>query len=455
MVIMLDADEAVSNTGVSVVAAIRAELSELATADEFGPAAIKADELSSLIASCQRVMSQARALQAGLIEELVCRPELAPAPSASDYRSVCSESCAALELTAPLALTSGQAEYLVAESVQLVRDFPATHAALARGEIDERRARVILAELGRQHRDVAEAVEAAVIGRQVRELNARQLRSRLKSLVHRLAPEQAEERRARAEADRRVRVSPAEDGMAWVEALMRAEDAAALEAVLDAGAKALKRHDTAAGDPRARTCDQRRADVLVQLAPTALATGEMSEGLRLGAEHRRLVAVQVTVPLTTLAGLSEEPGELAGYGPIPARVARELAAAGIWQWLGTDPVNGAVLSHGRTRYTPTHDLVEHVLLRDRTCKAPGCALPATRCDLDHVRAFADGGATCAGNLTPLCRKHHLIKHHGPFVVDQPEPGTLRWTSPTGNTTVVGPARVGPVHDPPEPDEPPF
>lgn len=54
---------------------------------------------------------------------------------------VCSESCAALELTAPLALTSGQAEYLVAESVQLVRDFPATHAALARGEIDERRAR--------------------------------------------------------------------------------------------------------------------------------------------------------------------------------------------------------------------------------------------------------------------------------------------------------------------------
>ncbi|TDD65637.1 HNH endonuclease [Jiangella aurantiaca] len=217
----------------------------------------------------------------------------------------------------------------------------------------------------------------------------------------------------------------------------------------------MKRRDADAGDARARTCDQRRADVLAQLVRAALATGEVGDGLWLGTEHGRLVAVQVTVPLTTLAGLSEEPGELAGYGPIPARVACELAAAGVWQWLGTDPVNGAVLSHGRTRYTPTHDLIEHVLLRDRTCKAPGCALPATRCDLDHVRAYASGGATCAGNLTPLCRKHHLIKHHGPFMVDQPEPGTLRWTSPTGNTTIVGPARVGPVHDPPGPDDPPF
>ncbi|WP_162606063.1 DUF222 domain-containing protein [Jiangella aurantiaca] len=229
--------EAVPAARVSVVAAIRAELAQLSVVDEHGAAGLAIDQLSGQIASCQRLMSQARALQAGLVEELVSRPELAPAPSSADYRSVTSESCAALELTAPLALTSGQAEYLVAESVQLVRDFPATHAALAQDEIDERRARVILAELGRQDRDVAEAVEAAIIGQRAGELNARQLRRRIKVLVHRLAPQQAEERRARAEADRRVRVCPAEDGMAWVEALMRAEDAAALEAVLDAGAK--------------------------------------------------------------------------------------------------------------------------------------------------------------------------------------------------------------------------
>ncbi|MBB5786716.1 HNH endonuclease signature motif containing protein [Jiangella mangrovi] len=463
--------EVVPAIQVSTVAPIRAELAALAVVDELGAAEVAADELSELIASCQRVMSQARALQATLVEELASRPELAPAQPAAGYRSVSAESCAALELTAPLALTSGQAEYLVNESVQLVRDFPATHAALAQGEIDERRARLIMSELGRHDSEIAAAVEAAVLGR-AGEQNTDQLRRRLKGLVHRLAPQEAEESRARAAADRCVRVSPAENGMAWIEALMRAEDAAAVEAVLDSGEKALKRADADAGDARARTRDQRRADVLARLAWAALAAGridpaaagttasgddaarsplrEAAAGLSLSGAHGRPVAVQVTVSLTTLAGLDEEPGDLDGYGPIPARVARELAAAGIWQWVGCDPVTGAVLDHGRTRYTPTRDLVDHVLLRDRTCKAPGCAVPAVRCDLDHVHAYSAGGSTCAANLVALCRKHHLIKHHGPFTVDQPEPGTLRWISPTGRTIVSGPARAAPT-----PDDPPF
>jgi hypothetical protein len=474
--------EVVPATRVSAVAAIRTELAALAVVDDHGAAEVTTDELSDLIVSCQRVMSQARALQATLAEELASRPELVPAPSAAEYRSVSAESGAALELTAPLALTSGQAEYLVNESVQLVRDFPATHAALARGELDERRARVILSELGRHDREVAAAVEAAVIGR-AGEQNTTQLRRRVKRLVHRLAPQQAEERRVRAAADRHVRVSPAEDGMAWIEALMRAEDAAAIEAVLDSGEKALKRRDADSGDARARTRDQRRADVLAQLAWAALAAGridppaaaaasattgaaatgdgsvqsplrDVAAGLSLSDAHGRPVAVQVTVSLTTLAGLDAEPGDLDGYGPIPARVARELAAAGVWTWVGCDPATGAVVDHGCTRYTPTRDLVDHVLLRDRTCKAPGCAIPAVRCDLDHVHAYGAGGPTCTANLTALCRKHHLIKHHGPFTVDQPEPGTLRWTSPTGRTTSRGPDRVGPTREsPPRPAQP--
>jgi hypothetical protein len=464
--------EVVPAVQVSTVAAIRSELAALAVVDQHGAAGVSADELSELIASCQRVMSQARALQATLAEELASRPELAPSRSAAEYRSLSAESCAALELTAPLALTSGQAEYLVNESVQLVRDFPATHTALACGEIDERRARVILSELGRQDHEVAAAVEASVLGR-AGEQNTTQLRRRVRVLLHRLVPQEQAERRARAESARCVRMSPAEDGMAWIEALVRAEDAAALDAVLESGAKTLKRRDADSGDARARTRDQRRADVLARLAWAALADGridttaaaatdmtatgdgaaqsplrEAAAGLSLSSAHGRPVAVQVTVSLATLAGLDDEPGDLDGYGPIPARVARELSAAGIWQWVGTDPASGAVLDHGRTRYTPTRDLVDHVLLRDRTCKAPGCALPAVRCDLDHVHAHSAGGPTCAANLVALCRKHHLIKHHGPFTVDQPEPGTLRWISPIGRTTSCGPVRVGPIHDPP-------
>jgi len=36
--------------------------------------------------------------------------------------------------------------------------------------------------------------------------------------------------------------------------------------------------------------------------------------------------VHVTVALSTLLGLDEQPGELAGHGPIPAVLARRLAA---------------------------------------------------------------------------------------------------------------------------------
>jgi hypothetical protein len=54
---------------------------------------------------------------------------------------------------------------------------------------------------------------------------------------------------------------------------------------------------------------------------------------------------QVTVPLSALVGVDDAPGELAGVGPIPASVARELIAqADIWRRLLTDPVDGHLVT---------------------------------------------------------------------------------------------------------------
>jgi hypothetical protein len=53
--------------------------------------------------------------------------------------------------------------------------------------------------------------------------------------------------------------------------------------------------------------------------------------------------VSVIVPITTLLGLDEHPGELVGYGPIPAPLAREIAAEGTWRRLLTDPASGTLL----------------------------------------------------------------------------------------------------------------
>jgi hypothetical protein len=61
----------------------------------------------------------------------------------------------------------------------------------------------------------------------------------------------------------------------------------------------------------------------------------------LGRRHGRAASVNVTVPLSSLIGIDDSPAELAGYGPIPADVARRIAAHGAWGRLLTDPATGA------------------------------------------------------------------------------------------------------------------
>ena len=41
--------------------------------------------------------------------------------------------------------------------------------------------------------------------------------------------------------------------------------------------------------------------------------------------------MNVTVPFTTLIGATDQPGELAGYGPITAEVGRRIAGDAVWR----------------------------------------------------------------------------------------------------------------------------
>ena len=87
-------------------------------------------------------------------------------------------------------------------------------------------------------------------------------------------------------------------------------------------------------------------------------------------------AVIVTVDLPTLLGLQDNPAELAGYGPIPAELARTLAADGRWRRMILEPQTGDLLDLGHTSYKPTADLSRFVKTRDRQCTS-GQAPPAT------------------------------------------------------------------------------
>ncbi|CAN5185662.1 hypothetical protein BH20ACT5_BH20ACT5_05880 [soil metagenome] len=161
--------------------------------------------------------------------------------------------------------------------------------------------------------------------------------------------------------------------------------------------------------------------------------------------------MHVTVPLTTLIGLTEDPGHLRGFGAITAQVARELAASdAVWRRLLTDPVSGTVLDVGRTSYVPPAGLAEHVRTRDGTCRFVCCGLPSLRADLDHTVPFPVG-ATSAEDLSSLCRHHHLIKGHSRWQVEQTGGGTLRWTSPTGQVRATTPWQADPSVDDPDDD----
>jgi hypothetical protein len=141
------------------------------------------------------------------------------------------------------------------------------------------------------------------------------------------------------------------------------------------------------------------------------------------------------VSVETLLGLRDEPGELAGYGPITAQTARRIAADGTWHRLLTDPRTGRFDELSVDSYEPPQDMRDHVIARDPVCIGLGCRLPANRCDLDH-RVPHPRGPTAASNLDPWCRSGHGIKTFTDteVVADPDDPGGARMvTYPTGRS----------------------
>ncbi|WP_267901626.1 DUF222 domain-containing protein, partial [Jiangella rhizosphaerae] len=232
----------------------------------FDPAAATADELVEAAAAMERLEAWAAARKAAIHAALASRADMRP--DETGYRSVNPVTNTAMTLAGRCQVTCKQAENQVGHALQLVLDFPDTHALLATGAIDLRRARVITDELGGQDPHVRKRVEAAVLPK-APGLDSVALRKLIKQLLHELAPTEAADRYETARERRYVAITPASDGMAHLEARLPAADAAALDTALNAAAADAKRADAAAGVP-ARTKDQRRADALAELGWAAL-----------------------------------------------------------------------------------------------------------------------------------------------------------------------------------------
>jgi hypothetical protein len=93
--------------------------------------------------------------------------------------------------------------------------------------------------------------------------------------------------------------------------------------------------------------------------------------------------------------------------------------------------------NAENRYTPSRKLGHLIRARTATCPAPGCGAHAYHNDLDHTVAYP-GGPTDECNIAPPCRRHHRVKQAPGWKLEQPEPGVMRWTTPSGRSYTTRP-----------------
>ena len=165
---------------------------------------------------------------------------------------------------------------------------------------------------------------------------------------------------------------------------------------------------------------------------------------RAGTRHGRRPHLNVTGAWTTLAGLDDLPGHLDGYGTITAELLRAIGKSwGTVTAVGVDPTSGTATAVGGLTYRPRLRVSDEVILVSGTCRAAGCRIPASKCDLDHVVPFnhadpAAGGQTTAAGQLPYCRFHHLLKHHTDWTPHLQPDMTVVWTTATGHAATSYP-----------------
>ncbi|WP_396657529.1 DUF222 domain-containing protein [Microbacterium sp.] len=354
-----------------------------------------------------------------------------------------------LELAAALRVTEHAAGMMLARAESLVHRYPAVLESLSRARITERHAEILAESMDAEAPDVAEALMAAAI--ELAEQHAvGTFRRALGRLVDSFRAASLSARHEEAVTHRHASVQAGVDGMAELLLHVPAVEAHAIFARATAIAKQLRKVDG-----ETRTLDQLRADVMCDLLIEGDTTAHPAQarGIR--------PSVVITVPALSLLddeNAAREPATVEGIGPIPIERARELCGGDRgWMRVLTHPETGMVLSVGRDRYDAPPALRKLVKWRAERCMAPGCGVPASRCQIDHNLAWEHGGHTALWNESPFCQGHHTVKHHGGWTVRQipGSGGAIEWVSPARRRYVVQPERRVPVFRPADQGDPPF
>jgi hypothetical protein len=323
------------------------------------------------------------------------------------------------EIGAALRLTRRAAD----SELSVARDFktrlPAVWHEFLAGRIDRRRANLILYRTEHLDADRAQEVARQALER-APELTTGQLAALLRKLNVEADPEDATKRYEKAVDERRVVLDSSVDGTAHLYLMDLPPDRAVrIRDHLDSAARSLRT------EGETRTMDQLRADVVLDLLDPIDPAAPGS---------RRRGALVLTVDLATLAGLTEASGDLGGYGPVVADIARQVAEAsrlGEWRFVVTDDQRRS-LQAGLTRRRPVAAARRMVEAMHPICVFPGCRVPASRCDLDHTDPWAQSSRTSVNGLAPLCRRHHILRHRGSWRYQRTGAGDHDWVSPLGH-----------------------
>ena len=318
----------------------------------------------------------------------------------------------------------------------LTNSHAATSEQLALGEITVRGAENLIS-----HSDHLSDEQIRVVEEQVLEYAKRHTPAEIGRRVDRVIasqlPEQFAEDCANAVDQRYVRFTPLPNAMGLIEAYLPIEEATTLKNTLDARAHLLKKQDQtfaiAGGlDPSALPeIENYRADALAEAITKLI-------GALGSAVPSSCWQGHVHLDLATALGIADNPGHIDGYGPIPAQLARKLAADAEWNmWItnGTSDLGKPVelLRITSSTYRPSAKLVDLIRSRDQRCRFPGCETKAILTDLDHALAWNSGGRTSVSNLGALCRRHHRLKTHTTWdILDSNAAGFCDWKTPTGN-----------------------
>jgi len=293
-----------------------------------------------------------------------------------------------------LRVSPHRAQRYVGWSMILTSELPQTFAALAAGATTEWRAQLVARETIFLSREQRAEVDATIAPR-LEGLGDWAVEAETRRLAYRLDPAGFVERARAAAKDRRVSVRPAPDAMARLTALLPAAQAVACYAALGKVADST----TAIGDERGR--GQIMADTLVERVTGQSTAGDVP------------VEINLVMSDQTLLGGDGEPAVLAGYGPIPAGIARHLITDAnphtpMWlRRLFRCPKTGELVTMETRRrlFTPTQR--HYLTILDQTCTTPWCGAPIRH--LDHAAPSIDGGPTTLRNGRGTCAACNYAK----------------------------------------------